>query len=68
MGPRLTIERVDGVPSEGRVHHYDELEERAKHRLPELEPGTQEVDEETHRALSGCDVVKFTEYYRLRAD
>jgi hypothetical protein len=68
MGTRLTLQRADRIKPSDRVCHYDELGERAKERLPELvdcDDGTVTIDREAYEGFNGCDLVKFTHYYRL---
>ncbi|SDR11128.1 hypothetical protein [Natronobacterium texcoconense] len=66
MGENITLERVDDVPAESRICHYDELGEAAKERLPAL-------TDEPESAVGGtvvdgfhdCDLVKYTDYYEI---
>ncbi|APW98214.1 hypothetical protein CHINAEXTREME_10620 [Halobiforma lacisalsi AJ5] len=66
MSVDITLERVDDVPAESRICHYDELGEAAKERLPALtdDPGT-DVDGTVADGFQDCDLVKFTEYYEV---
>jgi hypothetical protein len=68
MTPQVEVRPADGVDDGARVGHYDELDERAKHRLPALvaADGATAVDGETEAALADYDLVKFTDYYRVQ--
>lgn len=60
----IEIEPIDAVPEHAVVRHYDELDEEIKDRLPQLLDHT---DSDGMAAFDDCDceVVKFTEYYRI---
>jgi len=67
MSEYITVRRIDDVPSDSRVCHYDELGERAKEAFPSLlEPGSSTVeiriadglrnyDCEIHELLRDCE-------------
>lgn len=66
VSTRIEFERVDDVSGDSRVCHYDELDETAKARLPSLvETDGRRVDDATARGFDGCEVVKYTDYYRV---
>lgn len=68
MEHRVTVERLDSVPSSARVCHYDELGETAKQFFPALSDVasiTATIDRDTACAFGGCEVVKFTDYYSI---
>lgn len=67
MPPSFQIELAEEVPDDARVCHYDELDEPAKHRLPAVTGSTDSTtsDPAFETAAEACDVVKFTEYYRI---
>ncbi|WP_049927233.1 hypothetical protein [Halopiger goleimassiliensis] len=66
MGDNVTLERVEEVPPESRVCHYDELAEPAKERLPTLmDDAETSVDGAVVDGFHDCDLVKYTEYYAV---
>ncbi|EMA45961.1 hypothetical protein [Halobiforma nitratireducens] len=66
MGVDISLERVDEVPAESRVCHYDELGESAKERFPALtDSHGADVDGSVVDGFRGCDHVKFTDYYEV---
>ena len=60
----IEIEPIDAVPEDAIVRHYDELDEEINDRLPEL---LDQTDSNGMAEFDNCDceVVKFTEYYRI---
>ncbi|WP_049895029.1 hypothetical protein [Halopiger xanaduensis] len=66
MGQKVTIERIEEVPAESRVCHYDELGEAAKATLPALtNDGPVAVDGSVAAGFRDCDLVKYTDYYEI---
>lgn len=66
MDQKVTLERIEEVPTESRVWHYDELGEAAKATLPALaNDGTVAVDGSAAEGLRDCDLVKYTDYYEI---
>lgn len=68
MTERIVLSQIEQVPSDARVHHYDELPERAKNHLPSLiETDASEVavSERAVAAFEPYEFVKFTDYYRI---
>jgi hypothetical protein len=67
MGSRVTVTRIESIPSSLDVRHIDELSEGARDCFYQIVtdgmPVAVESDVETE--LSQCDVVKFTDYYRV---
>ena len=62
----ITLERVDDVPADAHVCHYDELAEPAKVRFPSLAGATDaSVDGAVIDGFQGCDLVKYTAYYEI---
>ncbi|GAB3694189.1 hypothetical protein [Halorubrum pallidum] len=62
---RIRIRRVGLIPDDTRVRHFDELDEDAQVAVRELAGRPQ-----TGQALGDLDdgdVVKFTDYYQIRA-
>lgn len=69
---RLRIQKVDAVPPDADVAHYDELPERAKHLLPEIVEGGEQSVVETRRAdfvseFDPFEYVKFVDYYLIQS-
>ena len=64
-GRRLRLRRTGRVPSDARVRHYDELDDEEQGVVRELagEPWTAPETGD----LDDGDVVKFTDYYLIRA-
>ncbi|WP_241430990.1 hypothetical protein [Halorubrum kocurii] len=62
---RMRLRRTGIVPSDARVRHYDELEEETQVAVREL-AGRPRTAPETDDLDDG-DVVKFTDYYQVRA-
>lgn len=66
MSPQVELQQIEDVPYGARVSHYDELEPRAKERFVDLiDYESASVDPEVGEALKQCEIVKFTEYYRI---
>lgn len=68
MTEPITVSRVDRVPANARIHHYDELPERAKNHLPRLieaDASNVTASERVAAAFEEYDHVKFTDYYRI---
>lgn len=67
MPATFRIEPADRVPDGARVCHYDELDGPAKERLPALAgaAGSTTSDPAFESTVEDCDVVKFTDYYRI---
>lgn len=61
----MRLRRTGRIPADARVRHYDELDEETQIAVSELAgrprtaPETQDLDD--------GDVVKFTDYYQVRA-
>ncbi|WP_241981536.1 hypothetical protein [Halorubrum sp. GN11_10-6_MGM] len=64
-GRRLRLRRTGRVPADARVRHYDELDDDEQDVVREL-AGDPRTAPETGDLDDG-DVVKFTDYYRIRA-
>jgi len=62
---RMRLRRTGTVPPDARVRHYDELDEETKVAVSEL-AGEPQTAPETGDLDDG-DVVKFTDYYEVRA-
>ncbi|UHQ95190.1 hypothetical protein [Haloterrigena alkaliphila] len=68
MTERITVSQVDRVPADARIHHYDELPERAKNHLPRLvkaDASNVTASERLAAVFEEYDHVKFTDYYRI---
>ena len=67
MAPTYHITPSERVPDGARVCHFDELDEPAKERLPGLVggAGATTTDRAFEATARRCDVVKFTDYYRI---
>lgn len=66
MTPEIEFQQVDEVPCDSRVCHYDELEPRAKEQFSILiKRDASSVGEDTVKGFSCCDIIKFTDYYRI---
>ncbi|GAB3037795.1 hypothetical protein [Natronobiforma cellulositropha] len=67
MSPHINLRRVDDVPRESSVRHYDELEESVKEQFPTLAAADARisVDSALARELGDCDLVKYTDYYEV---
>ncbi|MGM0447434.1 MAG: hypothetical protein ACQERM_04160 [Methanobacteriota archaeon] len=64
-GRRVRLRRTGRVPADARVRHYDELDEEEQGVVREL-AGKPWTAPETGDLDDG-DVVKFTDYYRVRS-
>ncbi|WP_234699161.1 hypothetical protein [Halorubrum sp. LN27] len=62
---RMRLRRTGLIPSDTRVRHYDELDEEAQATVRELAGRPQTAPEADD--LDDGDVVKFTDYYEVRA-
>lgn len=67
MAPRFHIAPAEDIPEGAQVCHYDELAAPAKERLPEVadQSGTVTADPAFESTVESCDLVKFTDYYRI---
>ena len=68
MPVELELAPVDRVPRGSHVHHYDELPDCVKTRLPRLVDSNGDgvrVPDEVGAAFEPYDVVKYTDYYRI---
>lgn len=69
MPNRIKPERVGEIPPDANVCHYDQLDNPVKHRFAEAvesaSTGREENSSATALEDTDCDIVKFTEYYRL---
>ena len=64
-GRKLRLRRTGRVPADARVRHYDELGDEEQQIVWEL-AGEPRTAPETENLDDG-DVVKFTDYYLVRA-
>ncbi|SDF63687.1 hypothetical protein SAMN04488067_106160 [Halorubrum xinjiangense] len=64
-GRRVRLRRTGRVPADARVRHYDELDDEEQGVVREL-AGKPWTAPETGDLDDG-DVVKFTDYYRVRS-
>ena len=64
-GRRLRLRRTGRVPPDARVRHYDELDDEEQGVVRELAGGPWTAPETGD--LDDGDVVKFTDYYLIRA-
>ena len=62
---QIRIRRAGLIPDDARVRHFDELDEDAQAAVSELAGRPQTGQEPTD--LDDGDVVKFTDYYQIRA-
>ncbi|ELZ03814.1 MULTISPECIES: hypothetical protein [Natrialba] len=75
MGVNITIERVENVPADSRVCHYDELGEDAKVALAHLTDSHEDtvdaadtadfLDATATTGFHDCELVKYTDYYEI---
>lgn len=67
MQSRVTITPIESIPPTVDVKHIDELSNKARAFLYQVvcEDGQIAVESEVQAELANCDVVKFTEYYRI---
>lgn len=69
---RIEFKRAESMPRDATVRHYDELGEAAKVLLPTLVSGDEYSASPAEAAVVDTfgdwdgDIVKFTEYYRIR--
>lgn len=65
--PTFHIAPADEIPEGASVCHIDELDEPAKERLPAIAGGdcATTTDRAFESTAESCDVVKFTDYYRI---
>jgi hypothetical protein len=71
MRQTIHVEETDCIPADATVCHYDELAENTKHCFPHLLDGesrTTGLPPAVGHELTACDYVKFTSYYRIRAE
>ncbi len=61
----MRLRRTGSVPPDARVRHYDELAEASQVAVAELADRPRTAPESAD--LEDGDVVKFTDYYRIRA-
>jgi len=62
---RMRLRRTGTIPAGARVRHYDELDEETQVAVSEI-AGRPRTAPETEDLDDG-DVVKFTDYYEVRA-
>jgi hypothetical protein len=67
MNGDVRVRKVETVPAEAAVFHYDELDEELKQAFPSLvEDGSGPAPASvTNSPVSEGDCVKFTDYYRI---
>lgn len=66
MQTQLRVEQLASPPVDGKVHHYDELNEEFKHLFPDLvEKSTTQGTLSPQSTVRHGDCVKFTDYYRI---
>lgn len=67
MPSHVTLRSVGTVPADATVCDYDELDDEIKHRLPDAVDAGEVPDGDLAEAMAACrcDVVRFTEYYRI---
>ena len=66
MCPKLSLQSVSKVPAESQVRHYDELSENAKEQFPLFTDSSRNsVNTPVADELQECDLVKYTNYYRV---
>ena len=63
--PRMRLRRTGTAPPGARVRHFDELSEETQNAVFEAAGRPRTVPEADD--LDDGDVVKFTDYYRVRA-
>lgn len=64
MSDTLYLERVETIPDDANVFHYDELPDKFKDRFPLLVgSSTAKAPIEHDCLLASGDFVKFTDYY-----
>lgn len=67
MGSRVTVARIESIPSGVAVRHIDELSDEAKECLFQVvrKDVPMTVDSDVATEFAQCDVIKFTDYYRI---
>lgn len=66
MRPAVSARKVETVPTEGRVFHYDELDEDVQQLVFSLVEGDRDrLEPAGNPTVSDGDCVKFTDYYRI---
>ena len=64
-GRKVRLRRTGRIPSDARVRHYDELDDDEQSVVRELAGAPWTAPEVGD--LDDGDVVKFTDYYRIRS-
>lgn len=67
MPASYRIEPAEEIPDGASVCHYDELDESAKYRLPDVVGSgqTTTTDPAFESTAETCDLVKFTDFFRI---
>ncbi len=65
QGRRMRLRRTGTIPSDARVRHYDELGDDAQAAVVEVAGAPWTASEPDD--LNDGDVVKYTDYYLVRA-
>lgn len=66
MTTQVELQQIDEVPCCSRVCHYGELKPQAKERFADLvEYNTSSVEADIGEAFQRCEIVKFTDYYKI---
>jgi hypothetical protein len=66
MSPRIVVEQAGTVPQDANVQHFDELEPEVQDHLPRLTSrGGGRVSADVAAGFEDCELVKFTDYYRV---
>lgn len=66
MERAVHVKKVDTIPDDAAVFHYDELNEEFKDRFPALiESTSSEESMRPESKISNGDYVKFTDYYQV---
>ncbi|WP_459820553.1 hypothetical protein [Halorubrum luteum] len=63
--PRMRLRRTGTPPPEARIHHFDELSEETQNAVCKAAGRPRTVSQAAD--LEDGDVVKFTDYYRVRS-
>lgn len=70
MAEHLSTERIDSIPNDATLAHYDELSDSAKRTLADHhardDPGT--LDTALSSEFDRWDVIKFTDYLAVSVD
>lgn len=63
----LTVHRIESVPTDADVRHFDELGDRAKEQLARLlhEEAEVKTDPQAVEELCQCDIIKYTDYVAI---